>query len=483
MELDDLIEGTVNSIAMIFFIGGIVISYLIFVKKKKATTLIQLILFTVGYFYCLSEVLEAFTTWYEADEFGKFFTIFLSITILIISITAFFEHKLSESERELFLLNKELEKKIEERTKDLKASEQNYRNLVNNILDVIFELNSNKRISYMSPQINVLANYQPGELIEHKISELIHEEDIETLKRSFNNTLETGQNSAIECRMRHKSGQYIQVSIVGSLVKVDSELKVIGIIRDISDQKKAEKMIKEQIEKLKEIDQIRSDFVRRTSHELKTPLISIYSSSKYLLDTYKEQLNEEILRFIKVINRGGIRLKNLTENLLDVYDLESKKIEVKKQRNNLTETIKECINDFELSFKERELFLKTDLDEDIYVNFDKIRIEHVILNLLSNAIKNTPPNGIIYVGLNKDKNNIDIIIKDTGIGFTEDERDIAFKKFGKIERQLQGKEIITEGSGLGLYISNEIVKLHEGKIILESEGRDKGSTFIIRLPI
>lgn len=483
MDLDDLIEGTVNSIAMIFFIGGVVITYLIFVKKKKATTLIQLILFTVGYLYCLGEVLEAFTTWYEADEFGEFFTIFLSIIILVVSITAFFEHKLSESEQELFLLNKELEKKIEERTKDLKASEENYRNLVNNILDVIFELNSNKNISYMSPQIKALTSYQPGELLKHKITELIHDEDIETLKKSFNKTFETGQNSNIECRMRHKSGQYVQVSIIGSLVKIDSELKIIGIIRDISDQKKAERMIKEQIDKLKEIDQIRSDFVRRTSHELKTPLISIYTSSKYLLDTYQEELNEEILKLIRVINRGGTRLKNLAENLLEVYDLESKKIELKKQRNDMTKILKECINDFELSFKEREIFLKTDIEEDIYIDVDKIRIEHVILNLLSNAIKNTPPNGIIYVGLEKDKSKIDIIIKDTGIGFTEAEKDIVFKKFGKIERQLKGKDIINEGSGLGLYISNEIVKLHSGKILLESEGRDKGSTFIIRLPI
>jgi len=483
MDLDDLIEGTVIAIALIFFLGGIAITYLIFVRKKKATNLIQIILFTVGYLYCLGEVLENFTTWYEANKFGEYFTIFLSMIILVMSVTAFFEYKLSESEQELYILNKELEKKIEERTKDLRASEENYRNLVNNILDVIFELNSNKRISYVSPQINELTGYQPEDMIEHKISEFIHDENIETVKRSFNNTLKTKENSLIECRMHHKSGHYIQVSIRGSLVEIDSDLKIVGVIRDISDQKKAENMIKEQIEKLKEIDQIRSDFVRRTSHELKTPLTSIYTSSKYLLDTYKEDLNEEILKLIKVINRGGTRLKNLAENLLDVYDLESKKIELKKQRNNLTQTLKECINDFELSFKERELFLKTDLEEDVYIDIDMIRIEHVILNLLSNAIKNTPPNGIIYVGLNKDKSYIDIIIKDTGIGFTEAERDIAFKKFGKIERQIQGKDIITEGSGLGLYISNEIVKLHEGKILLESEGRDKGSTFIIRLPI
>ena len=70
-------------------------------------------------------------------------------------------------------------------------------------------------------------------MIEHKLSELIHEEDIEILKSNFNNTLKTKENSLIECRMRHKMGHYIQVSIIGSLVKIDSELKIIGEIRDI----------------------------------------------------------------------------------------------------------------------------------------------------------------------------------------------------------------------------------------------------------
>ena len=114
---------------------------------------------------------------------------------------------------------------------------------------------------------------------------------------------------------------------------------------------------------------------------------------------------------------------------------------------------------------------------------DKIRIEHVILNLFTNAIKNTPSKGIIYISLTKNIDYIDIIIKDTGIGFTEDEREITFKKFGKIDRKIKGMNIITEGSGLGLYISKEIVKLHKGKVWLESEGRNKGSTFIVRLPV
>jgi len=483
IELDTLIGGIVNLIALAIFLFGVFISFLNYRKKETATNLMQIILFIVGYLYCLSEVLEDFTSWYEADELGDFFTIFLSIIILVISITALFEHKLAESEKQLSILNKYLEQKVEERTNELIASEKNYRNLVTNILDVIFELNSNKKINYVSPQVRDLFNYLPEEMINHRLSEFIHDEDIRNVKNSFNNILETGTNSFIECRISHRNGNYIQVSIRASLVKNKSDFKIIGVIRDITEQKTAEQMIKEQIEKMKAIDQIRNDFVRRTSHELKTPLISIYSSSQYLLDSYKEELNEDILGMIKVINRGGKRLKDLTENLLDVYNIDSHKLILKRENENLTEIIKECTNDIMLSLKERDLFLKLDLNDNIIINLDKIKIEQVFLNLLSNAIKNTPPNGIIYVMLLKNKDYVDVIIKDTGIGITKSEKDMLFKKFGKIERHGNGIDIITEGSGLGLYISKEIVNLHNGDILVESEGRNKGSTFIVRLPI
>ncbi|MFX1394032.1 MAG: ATP-binding protein [Promethearchaeota archaeon] len=483
MDLDDLIEGSVNAIALVFFIIGICITFLIYRRKKTATNLIKIILFIVGFLYSLGKVFENFTTWYQAEEFGDIFAISLSIIILVVGVTAFYEHKLRESEHKLFLLNKDLEQQVERRTRELKTSEENYRTLVNNILDVIFELNSDKRISYMSPQISNLCGYKSEEMIDNKISEFIHNEDVSTVKRTINNTLKTGDNSFIECRMRNKSGNYVQVSIRGSLVKRDKDLKIIGVIRDITDQKRAETIIKEEVKKLKEIDQIRRDFVRRTSHELKTPLISIYSSSQYLLDSYKEVTESDILRIIKVINRGGNRLKKLTENLLAVYDIESKRLELQTQKENLTDLVKECTNDMELFLKERDLFLKLDINNSFIINVDRIKIEQVILNLLSNAIKNTPPKGIIYVGLKKIDDYVEIIIKDTGIGFTEAEKEIAFKKFGKIERKVKGVDIITEGSGLGLYISKEIVKLHKGKIWLESEGRNKGSIFTIRLPL
>ncbi len=248
-------------------------------------------------------------------------------------------------------------------------------------------------------------------------------------------------------------------------------------------EEKYQEVLKERYEKLKEIEELRSYLVRRTSHELKTPLISLFSSTQYLLDTYKDEMSDEVLKFIKIINRGGKRLKNLTDNFLNVYKLESNDIILTKEKIDLARSVKNCAKDLIFSLEERDLYLKEDLNESLMVAVDKTRIEQVILNLLSNAIKNTPSKGIIYLKLEHNNEFVDIIIKDTGIGFTKEEKDRLFIKFGRIDRDKGDSDLDNEGSGLGLYISKEIVELHNGKIIVESEGRNKGSTFIIRLPI
>ena len=237
------------------------------------------------------------------------------------------------------------------------------------------------------------------------------------------------------------------------------------------------------MKKLKALDQIRSELIRRTSHEFKTPLNSIFSTSQYLLTNYKDQINGDLLKLIEIINRGGLRLTNLTKNLLDSFNLETNKLELEMQKGDIIRLIKECTSDFIIPIRNREIFLKQDLKGEIYIDMDRNRVAQVILNLISNAIKNTPPKGLIYISVQPENNYVDIIIKDSGIGLTKEEKGKLFKKFGKIERENIRMNIITEGSGLGLYLSKKIIELHNGKILVESEGRSKGSTFIVRIPI
>ena len=182
--------------------------------------------------------------------------------------------------------------------------------------------------------------------------------------------------------------------------------------------------------------------------------------------------------------QGGTRLNQLVDNLLDITRIEYNKFELEKNTFNLSEIIKECAKEMNYLLKKRKLELILEVPDELYIKIDKIRIEQVILNLLSNAIKNTPPNGKISINLYVKRDWAEFTIKDTGIGLTREEMNRLFTRFGKIERYREGLEYIDiQGSGLGLYISKEILDLHEGHIWAESAGRDKGCTFTIKLPI
>jgi signal transduction histidine kinase len=185
-----------------------------------------------------------------------------------------------------------------------------------------------------------------------------------------------------------------------------------------------------------------------------------------------------------MIEKGGKRLAKLVENLLDVTRIEYEKFELKKQMTNLSEIIKETVSVMKYLIKKREINLNLVVPEDLYLEIDSIRMEQVFTNLLSNAIKNSPPKGRVSLALEKYGNWAIISVSDTGVGFTEEEMKKIFTRFGKIERYGEGLEYIDmEGSGLGLYITKQIVDLHGGKIWVESTGRSRGCIFKVRLPI
>ena len=111
------------------------------------------------------------------------------------------------------------------------------------------------------------------------------------------------------------------------------------------------------------------------------------------------------------------------------------------------------------------------------------KVKEVINNLLFNAIKYTPPHGTIKIRSEIKDQHIVISVEDNGVGFTKEEKRVIFQRFGKIERFGQGYDVITEGSGLGLYFSKKIVELHGEEIGVESKWREKGSLFFIKLSI
>ena len=388
---------------------------------------------------------------------------------------------LEKSNKEYKKLSNELEQRVEERTKKLKESEEKIRNLVNNLSDVLIEFDIMGTITYISSQIFELFEYQPKVIIGSNISEKIHPDDINNLK----NELEKMQNPDdifyIELRMKHNNGYFKPISINGSLVEINSEYRIIAILRDITEQKLIDEMMEKEIKKLRELEQIRSDLIKRISHELKTPLISIFSGSQFLLNHYDKKNTNTVQSIIELINVGGYRLKSLVDNLIMAYDIESENIELSKNYEDIVSIINHSIEDLISQANKRHIFINTFFPQSLYLDVDKSRMHLVFSNIISNAIKNTQSNGNIFIKIHNHSKNVDIIIQDDGIGLTPKEAPFLFKKFGKIERYGKNLDVDIEGAGLGLYIASRIVNLHDGRISFKSKGRNKGTTFIISL--
>ena len=173
----------------------------------------------------------------------------------------------------------------------------------------------------------------------------------------------------------------------------------------------------------------------------------------------------------------------LINSFIESSQLEKDIIIVKLREENLYDLINEALDELEGVIRMREHKINLKLDKRLITSLDKEKVYSVITNLLINALNFTPIGGNISIYSKIDKKSIVISINDTGIGLDESEKNRLFKPFGKIERYGKGWDIVAGGMGMGLFISKEIIELHDGKIWIESEGRNKGSTFYFSIPI
>ncbi|MFX0058237.1 MAG: PAS domain S-box protein [Candidatus Hodarchaeota archaeon] len=241
--------------------------------------------------------------------------------------------------------------------------------------------------------------------------------------------------------------------------------------------------LEEQAQELSEINRLKTDLFSRTSHELKTPLISIKGFTELLLTLHANKFDDEIISILNEIMKGSRRLEDYINTIVESSKLEQGLMKLNKIKEDLSFIVKECITELESNARLRSQTILNKVKNNLITLLDKEGIKEVISNLLINAIKYTPVGGEITIESQTKDDLYVISVKDTGIGLTDEEKKHLFTQFGKIERYGQGWDVGIEGTGLGLYISKEIVELHGGKIWAESKGRNKGSTFYFSLPI
>ena len=367
----------------------------------------------------------------------------------------------------------------------LRESEEKFRTITEqSFIGVVLEQGFN--IKYVNHQFSTILGYNSEELLNWKLPdfyEIIHPDDVDRFKKLIN---DKGKGmfdkiTNFQFRLFKKTGELIWVELFSRKIMYKDGSANLAFLMDITNLKEVEDVIRKENKKLLELDNLRKELITRISHELRTPLTSIYGASQILLQSNKKDVIENIWPYLEISYRGSVRLKELIDNLLDASRLDNKKFELRYSNENLNSLINDCIKELQYLADNRQLIINVDLPVNVSLKLDKLRFEQVLINILSNAIKNTPPHGQIFVVLNETQDQIEVVIKDTGVGLTDEEKTKIFQKFGKIERYGMDLDVDIEGAGLGLYISKEIVKLHGGEILVESEGRNKGCTFIVRL--
>jgi signal transduction histidine kinase len=221
---------------------------------------------------------------------------------------------------------------------------------------------------------------------------------------------------------------------------------------------------------------MQNDFVNIAAHELRTPIQPIIGLSDLLTrSNYPKEKEREML---DVIARNAKRLQRLTEDILDITRIESKSLQLKKEQFNLNEMLRNVISDFQnqLSKEYRDTNLSLDFVEpknDILVDADKSRISQIVSNLLNNAIKFTDHGNVSIMAIRNEHKAI-VSIKDTGPGIDPEILPRLFTKFATKSNT---------GTGLGLYISKNIIEAHSGRIWAENNTDAKGSTFYFSIPL
>lgn len=329
--------------------------------------------------------------------------------------------------------------------------------LDSNIVGMVLK-NSKGEILDANPTFLKLTGYTEEELREHKINWF----DIDSETRVLDNRAGIALNDeTIEKELVRKDGTVLPVLTSRVPVNQEEDLS-LRVIVDLTLQKDAQKK--------------KDEFISIASHELKTPM-TVIKGYLQILDKKLAKSEVDYSKFLRSIDFQLNKLNTLVNELHDISKIESDKLKVNLEKININDLVKSSVEAV-LPFTDNHVFDVNEKDQDIMIVGDVIRLEQVLVNLLTNAIKYSNSGSHIIVTVEKSQGESIVSVKDDGIGIPEDQLENIFNKFFQVE----GGSELREGLGLGLYISSQIIKKHNGLISVESR-QGNGSTFSFRIPL
>lgn len=236
---------------------------------------------------------------------------------------------------------------------------------------------------------------------------------------------------------------------------------------------------------IKELDAMKDSFVSSVSHELRSPLSAIDGYCDLLIDGIEKKYPEEQqLKGLHIIKQATIRLTSFINNILDLAKIKANKLEIKKTQTDIRALVIEIVSLFQPLASQQQKSIEYEISGDIpLLTIDGEKIKQVITNLIGNAMKFTKENGKIIVKMSSNspgygENYVEIWVQDDGIGIPKNQVDLVFEKFYQVQ---EGEFKRPKGTGLGLTIVFEMVKLHKGYVWAESD-LGKGTIFKFVLP-
>jgi PAS domain S-box-containing protein len=363
---------------------------------------------------------------------------------------------------------------------------ERYRTLQRDASDIIMLIDRNSgRLLEVNRQCCAALGYKEEDLLRKAFFDLFPPEDQFQARRDFVNIMSQKSRSFVDRRLMNRDGNTIFVDISASLVQIKSDTFIQVLVHDISQRRMLEQQIilqnknlQDANQKLRQVDQMKTEFLANISHELRTPLSIIIAYTEAMRDGLVGE--EDRKHFLDVIADNGDHLLRLINDLLDLSKLEVSEAMLSFSLSHIHDVVRSLWPKVvEAAGQKRIEVAFTPGYEIPVVYIDNRRISQVLLCLVQNAIKFTDAGGRVDVTTKRSDHGVVVQVKDTGAGIAEEQIPNIFDTF----RQLDGSSTRRWGGlGIGLAIARHIVELHGGRIWVESK-RGEGSTFAFTIPI
>ena len=366
--------------------------------------------------------------------------------------------ELENANKKLEEYSKNLEDIVEKRTEELSDVNSKLNAIITGCADGIVTFDFNSNIIDLNDAALNLFGQEKKEVISKNFFELVVNEKYS--KTNLNNK----ENVFLRnyCLINYKKDIKIPVEISIAPVFNQKNNFYVAVIRDVTYQKENERL--------------RDDFIATLTHDLRTPLLATISGLDFILDKSLGEINEKQFSLFSAMKKSSEDMLGLVNTLLEVYRYEAGKTYLCKTKFDILKLVQECKSELSPLAKKANMEIKIENNNsEIFVNADKNEIRRVLINLAGNAIKHSQKGTKVLINLEKQEHDLKVDVIDDGIGFEKGDCEKLFNRFSQGTNQKR-----SSSTGLGLYLSRQIIEAHNGKIYVESE-LNKGSKFTFEL--